>query len=182
MSRPSAATANVRQDRIGRPSMMTVQQPQTPCSHPTWVPVSPRSTRIVSDKQLAGRDFNRGCLAVDRQLDPYVASSVIDVTPRLSVARDHGPHSDASSASTDQNPGQVFAVVGGGVDVTGRVDPWRHEVVDQPLVDLGSGPSAEHSARSITRGVGATEMKAALAAVIAPAASRSTAVATPQTA
>src|ERR1700730_7538057 len=36
---PSACTASGRQERTGLPSKSTVQQPQTPCSHPTWVPV-----------------------------------------------------------------------------------------------------------------------------------------------
>src|ERR1700730_1030585 len=36
---PSACTASSRQERTGLPSRRTVQQPQTPCSHPTWVPV-----------------------------------------------------------------------------------------------------------------------------------------------
>jgi hypothetical protein len=40
---PSRETANSRQDRIGAPSTSTVQAPQTPCSQPTWVPVSRRS-------------------------------------------------------------------------------------------------------------------------------------------
>ena len=38
-SRPSALTASIRQERMGRPSINTVQAPQTPCSQPTCVPV-----------------------------------------------------------------------------------------------------------------------------------------------
>ena len=36
---PSACTASIRQLRTERPSIMTLQAPQTPCSQPTWVPV-----------------------------------------------------------------------------------------------------------------------------------------------
>src|SRR4051812_45299825 len=37
---PSACTASVRQLRTDRPSIKTLQAPHTPCSQPTWVPVS----------------------------------------------------------------------------------------------------------------------------------------------
>src|SRR5262249_27151676 len=40
-SRPSAWTASVRHERVAMPSISTVQAPHTPCSQPTWVPVTP---------------------------------------------------------------------------------------------------------------------------------------------
>ena len=43
ISQSTADTANIRHDRIGRPSTSTVHAPQTPCSQPTWVPVRPTS-------------------------------------------------------------------------------------------------------------------------------------------
>ena len=45
---PSSCTAKSRQLRALRPSTSTVQAPHTPCSQPTWVPVSPRSSRRKS--------------------------------------------------------------------------------------------------------------------------------------
>ena len=45
ISCPSTVTANIRQERTGRRRRSTVQAPHTPCSQPTWVPVSPRSWR-----------------------------------------------------------------------------------------------------------------------------------------
>ena len=36
---PSQATANVMQERAGKPSISTVQAPHTPCSQPMCVPV-----------------------------------------------------------------------------------------------------------------------------------------------
>ena len=45
---PSACTANIRQERTGSPSTITVQAPQTPCSQPMCVPVCPQSSRIAS--------------------------------------------------------------------------------------------------------------------------------------
>ena len=38
----TACTASIRQARTGSPSQRMVQAPQTPCSQPTWVPVSCR--------------------------------------------------------------------------------------------------------------------------------------------
>src|SRR4030095_5241586 len=45
---PSSCTAKRRQLRALAPSTKTVQAPQTPCSQPTWVPVSPRYCRRKS--------------------------------------------------------------------------------------------------------------------------------------
>ena len=42
------------QDRATRPSMRTVQAPQTPCSQPTCVPVSPSVWRRKSDSSVRG--------------------------------------------------------------------------------------------------------------------------------
>ena len=53
-SLPWAWTANIRQERTGSPSTWTVQAPQTPCSHPTWVPVSPASWRMKSESSSRG--------------------------------------------------------------------------------------------------------------------------------
>ena len=49
ISQSTAETANIRHDRIGRPSTRIVQAPHTPCSQPTCVPVSPRSWRSASE-------------------------------------------------------------------------------------------------------------------------------------
>ena len=54
MSAPSACTASIRQERAGWPSTSTVHAPQTPCSQPTWVPVSPISCRRKSLNRLRG--------------------------------------------------------------------------------------------------------------------------------
>ena len=45
---PSACTANIRHERTGAPSTITVQAPQIPCSQPICVPVWPQSSRIAS--------------------------------------------------------------------------------------------------------------------------------------
>ena len=52
-SQPSAWTASIRHERTGSPSSCTVHAPQTPCSQPTFVPVSPWS-RMKSDSRVRG--------------------------------------------------------------------------------------------------------------------------------
>src|SRR5207249_4912501 len=51
---PSHCTASSRQARALQPSRSTVQAPHTPCSQPTWVPVSPRSSRRKSLSERRG--------------------------------------------------------------------------------------------------------------------------------
>ena len=53
-ARPSAWIANVRHARTVSPSRRTVQAPQTPCSQPTCVPVSDRSSRMKSESSRRG--------------------------------------------------------------------------------------------------------------------------------
>src|SRR5262245_52959036 len=50
----SACTANIRQERTGSPSTMTVHAPQIPCSQPMCVPVCPQSSRIASARVRRG--------------------------------------------------------------------------------------------------------------------------------
>src|SRR6185437_5454596 len=51
---PSACTANIKQERTGSPSTITVQAPQMPCSQPIWVPVCPQSSRMASTSVRRG--------------------------------------------------------------------------------------------------------------------------------
>ena len=46
--------ASVRHERTAAPSICTVQQPQTPCSQPTWVPVAPSEWRRKSLSNVRG--------------------------------------------------------------------------------------------------------------------------------
>jgi len=59
ISAPSALTASRRQERTGAPSSRTVQAPHTPCSQPTWVPVSCRSWRMTSDSSRRAGTWTR---------------------------------------------------------------------------------------------------------------------------
>ena len=54
ISAPAAWTASMRQERALSPLTSTVQAPQTPCSQPTWVPVSPRPSRRKSLSSVRG--------------------------------------------------------------------------------------------------------------------------------
>ena len=51
---PSHSTVSVMQERTGFSSMRTVQQPQAPLSHDTFVPVRPRVSRSVWARVWAG--------------------------------------------------------------------------------------------------------------------------------
>ena len=51
---PSHCTASVRQPRTISPSTRTVQAPHTPCSQPTWLPVSPSVSRTKSTSVVRG--------------------------------------------------------------------------------------------------------------------------------
>src|SRR6516165_11269258 len=53
-SRSSQATASIKHDRAGSPSIKTVQAPQTPCSQPRWVPVRFRRSRKKSANDERG--------------------------------------------------------------------------------------------------------------------------------
>ena len=52
---PCACTASIRQERTISPFTRTVQAPQTPCSQPTWVPVSCRCSRRKSARLSRGK-------------------------------------------------------------------------------------------------------------------------------
>ena len=62
---PSACTARTRHDRTAAPSSRTVQAPQTPCSQPTCVPVSPSAWRRKSESSSRGSTALAHAAAVD---------------------------------------------------------------------------------------------------------------------
>ena len=66
---PSHCTASIRQPRTTTPSTRTVQAPQTPCSQPTWLPVSARSSRRKSTSVLRASTRLAHVLAVDGERD-----------------------------------------------------------------------------------------------------------------
>ena len=59
-SRPSICGASIRHDRTGSPSSRTVQEPQTPSSHPRCVPVRPRSRTTSASVARTGTVTTRG--------------------------------------------------------------------------------------------------------------------------
>ena len=68
-SAPAHCTASMRQPRTVTPSSRTVQAPHTPCSQPTWLPVSPSRSRRKSTRFCAHVDGLVHLLAVHRQRD-----------------------------------------------------------------------------------------------------------------
>ena len=77
ISVPSACAANIRQERIAAPSTITVHAPHTPCSQPTWVPVSLRWWRSASAK------FVRGSTSIRTGM-PLTLKRLVRVTITLS--------------------------------------------------------------------------------------------------
>ena len=61
-------------------SSSTVQVPQTPCSQPMWVPVSPRSSRSTSTSSLRGSTVTRRGAAVDGQRDVVLLGALARFT------------------------------------------------------------------------------------------------------
>jgi hypothetical protein len=51
---PSTCRANLMHESVGSPPTSTVQAPQSPRSHPCFVPVSPRSVRKISSRERCG--------------------------------------------------------------------------------------------------------------------------------
>ena len=96
---PSACTASIRQERTASPLTSTVQAPHTPCSQPTWVPVSRRWWRRQSASVRRGSTSTSTCFAVDFEL-VACDSSLTRSFPRKRNQRD---------ASTDSlRPGPRF--------------------------------------------------------------------------
>ncbi len=68
---PSHCTASIRQPRTISPLTRMVQAPQTPCSQPTWLPVSAKIVAHEIDQRLARLDALADALAVDGQGDVH---------------------------------------------------------------------------------------------------------------
>ena len=83
---PSHCTASIRQPRTITPSTRTVQAPQTPCSQPTWLPVSDQVVAQEIDQALARLDGLGDGLAVDGQRD--VAASARSCARLRELLRD----------------------------------------------------------------------------------------------
>ena len=153
---PDTDTAKIRQDRTGASSSSTVQAPHTPCSHPTWVPVSPRSCRRKSDSV-------RLAATVADRVPPLTVSFTSCNDSRCPSAPSCRPHclprsrDRLSGGANGQHTGQMPAVVRGGVQVGLRIDGRR-----EPGRRRSSSP-ASHASRQIDhqRGVGDGQVPAA---------------------
>ena len=112
---PSSWTARSRQLRALRPSTSTVQAPQTPCSQPTWVPVSPRSSRRKSASERRA-STSRSTAA------PLTVSRTRSALGRRRAGRHAREAPDRRAQRVlGQHGGEVAPVLGRGVDVVGRI-------------------------------------------------------------
>src|SRR5450759_1451273 len=105
ISAPSACTANMRQERTASPFMMTVHAPQTPCSHPRWVPVSTQSSRRKSASVL--RVSTVAWCAVPLTVNEIVRSGMVGLVE------------GSGEAAFDEVPADGAAVRAGCVHVVG---------------------------------------------------------------
>src|SRR6185436_5069929 len=78
--RSCVCTASIKQERTISPLTRTVHAPQTPCSQPTWVPVSLRWSRRKSDRFRRG-----GTLASVRS--PLTLSEIVTALVTLALRR-----------------------------------------------------------------------------------------------
>ena len=85
--------------------------PAAPCSHPSLVPVSPRSSRSASANVPARSPSTRSRRAVDAEAHLHGSSLLRGLGPGSLVQR-----------PGDQDPGQLPPVAGGGVDVADGLD------------------------------------------------------------
>ena len=85
------ARRSVRHERTATPSSWTVQAPQTPCSQPTCVPVSPSSWRRKSDSSSRGSTSARRSTPLTSTSDHSACSSAARDDHRRSDAGDRRP-------------------------------------------------------------------------------------------
>src|SRR6478736_924193 len=117
-----AVTANIRHERIGWPSTRTVQAPHTPCSQPTWVPVSSRSWRRKSERRRRA-----GTAAVRRTpLTETVTSWGVSLV--VSVMAGSCAVGGLGEGAAGQLRNEHAAVVGTGVDVALGLDVLAHRL------------------------------------------------------
>ena len=121
ISWPSAWTASIVQHFALAPSTWTVQAPQLLVSQPTWVPVSPKSSRSRWTSSRRGSTSASRRLAVDGDGDVLVSSSA-PLTRRPARARAR-VRSERTVISADHRPLVVdgpAAVRGGAARRGGR--------------------------------------------------------------
>src|SRR5262245_60667487 len=104
-----------------------VQAPETPCSQPTWVPVSRSSWRRQSAKVMRGSTSTSTCL-------PFT-SNLTDMGTRERLGR------SALERALDHGSGERAPIGGAGVDILLRIDCGARRLLrrgDGRLVDVAS--------------------------------------------
>src|SRR5208282_6522336 len=127
---PSACAANIRQERTGTPSKITVQAPQTPCSQPTWVPASKRSCRRKSLSSNRASTLRRYGVPFTVTLISWVSVA----TPRPFVGR--------VERACGQHAREVTLKFLAGMDAAARIDRALHQRrrrLDLLCADLPAG-------------------------------------------
>src|SRR4051794_5040134 len=138
ISLPAAWTPNIRHERTASPSTRIVQAPQTPCSQPRCVPVSPRSSRRVSASVLRASTRTRRGRPLTVRSTSTVFSAWVVVTSGTGRLLD-----GAGEGSGDQDGAHPGSVRGAGVDVAGRLEVGDGLRAGLGKVELGDGGAGE---------------------------------------
>src|SRR3989441_4962102 len=121
---PLACTANSRHERTASPLTSTVHAPQTPCSQPRWVPVSPRSSRRKSASV-------RRASAIPSRRTPFTVSSIVCFLLAMKYASfgkrnlPYPVHGFGQCAAYKCGS-HIFAIRGAGMDIAGRINVFNH--------------------------------------------------------
>ena len=161
--RPAPRTSG--RTRTASPSTSTEQAPQTPCSQPRCVPVSPRRWRRKSASVRRGGDGRPPAHAVDGDLDADVAavqassaSSSARVKARATTTAPTGDAIVGRSVEVGRDGRQIGdreAAQLGGIDV-GRAGAGRHRLGRRR--PFGGRPEPEQADRTAAHGVRRVEL------------------------
>src|SRR4051812_9602049 len=106
----------MRQERTLWPFKSTVHAPQTPCSQPTCVPVSPSVSRRKSDRRSRGSTPEMSCRV------PLTVTDTFTVIAGSPFRRQRRPHRPIGQLAQ-----QMFSIFGGAVQVAVRRDAGRYK-------------------------------------------------------
>src|SRR6516162_6305962 len=108
-SQPSACGANIVHDLTVLPSRTTVQAPQWLVSQPTWVPVSPKTSRMKCTSRRRGS--TSACRSRPLTLTPTNCFFAMPVLRKKSCNLFAGPFERTPQGASRQLPYQAFLVL-----------------------------------------------------------------------
>src|SRR5579862_665364 len=113
ISHPPICPTATRHEHTGSPFSSTVQAPQSPASHPTLVPVSPRSSRKTRDRRRVPQAFT----SAGRPFTENTTDSTSAVLTGLWVVAMSDLFHTGFQRSADQGQRCVAAILGRGAHI-----------------------------------------------------------------